>query len=52
MYTLMKSQPTTLENGTRGSRVHTQKELAKYTAFDDAVAACEKGNREAAIGIT
>jgi hypothetical protein len=88
MYTLMESQPATLENGTAGSRAQTQKELgffrdcarkkrfscgeqytvrpeysqmaffprcchsgrpkrlATYAAFDDAVAAYEKSNRE------
>jgi hypothetical protein len=46
MYTLMKSKPTTLEHGATGSPAHTQKEVAKYAVLDDAVAACEKCNRE------
>jgi hypothetical protein len=46
MYTLMKSQPNTLEDAVTRSPAHMQKEVARYVAFDEAVAACEKRNRE------
>jgi hypothetical protein len=42
----MKSQPNTLEDRVTGSPAHTQKEVAKYVAFDEAVAACERRNQE------
>jgi hypothetical protein len=46
MYTLMKSQPNALENAVTRSPAHMQREVAKYVVFDEAVAACEKRNRD------
>jgi hypothetical protein len=46
MYTLMRSQPNTLKDAPTRSPAHMQKEVATYVAFDEAVAACEKRNRE------
>jgi hypothetical protein len=45
MYILMESQRNTLENAVTRSPAHMQKEVAKYVAFDEAVAACEDRNR-------
>ena len=46
MYTLMKSQPNTLDDAARRCSAHMQKEVAWFVAFDEAVAACEMRNRE------
>jgi len=45
-YTLMKSEPTKPGNGAATSRAYEQKEVARYTVFDEAVAACGEANRK------
>jgi len=46
MYTVMKSEQAALGIPTKGANTYEQKEVAQYPLFDDALAACEKANRE------
>lgn len=46
MYTVMKSEQTALGIATKGVSTYEQREVARYPLFVDALAACEKANRE------
>jgi hypothetical protein len=46
MYTVMKSEQTALGITTKGASTYAQKKVAQYPLFDEALAACEKANRE------
>jgi hypothetical protein len=46
MYTLMKSEKMEYQSGATGSRAYEQVEVGQYVHFLDAVAACDKANRE------